>query len=128
MISTFVISYLVMYRPYKDRRMANLEVFNELTFVAMTYNLCCFSDFIPEAETRSKVGYSFIAFAIINIMVHLFFVLQHTLITLRDKLCRKCILKRREQRAIVYKLERMRERRTFKRENIGFLGRNVTDQ
>lgn len=96
LLSTFIIAYLVMYRPYKDARMERLELFNEVTFVAMTYSLACFSDLVPDAETRSYVGYSFIAFAVINVIIHLFFVLKHTLTTLKNKICRRCIRRQRE--------------------------------
>ena len=42
----------------------------------LIYHLICFTDFVPEAETRYTMGYSYIFFAVISLFVHSFVLLR----------------------------------------------------
>ena len=64
---------------------------NELTFMLVVYLLFCFSDFVPDVETRHFViGYFYIAVILLNLFVHLIFLFLDTLKKLRDWCQRKC--------------------------------------
>ena len=38
--------------PYTSKAKAMIEIFNELTIVSVLYTVLCFSDFVPEEETK----------------------------------------------------------------------------
>ena len=51
-ISLSMCIYLQWYRPFATNFMNNMETFNEITILVLTYFLFCFTDFVPEPETR----------------------------------------------------------------------------
>ena len=51
-ISLFMCMYLQWYRPFATKFTNNIETFNEVTILVLTYFLFCFTDFVPESETR----------------------------------------------------------------------------
>ena len=53
MISVFYIIYLMWYRPLESPFEIRMEVMNECTVICLLYNMMCFTDFVPEPETRS---------------------------------------------------------------------------
>jgi hypothetical protein len=57
-----------------------MEIMNEETVLILTYLLMCFTDFVPDPETRSDVGRVYMLVAITNIGVHLIFLAMGTLI------------------------------------------------
>ena len=103
-----MVIYLVYFMPMVDKRTMVMEVFNECTIVCLLYHLMCFSDFVPDAEIRSKLGLSYIALALFNILVHLCLISRDTLLKLKSKICKKCIEKRLVERAKLQRIERIR--------------------
>ena len=89
-ISTAMVIYLLQYWPYEERSRTKIETFNECTLVILTYFLFCFSDFLPEAETRNGLGFYYNGLILLNVGFHLY-------IMLRTKYgeIRLCCLKRR---------------------------------
>ena len=70
-ISLLIVIYLQWYMPFESRFMNNIETFNELTALVLTYFLFCFTDFVAEPETRNDLGayYNYVSFT--NIGVHI---------------------------------------------------------
>ena len=75
-ISLFIVIYLQWYKPLESRFANNIETFNEMTALALTYFLFCFTDFVPEPETRNDLGsyYNYVSFS--NIGVHIVIMLS----------------------------------------------------
>ena len=52
------------------------ETFNEIITLCLIYLVMCFNgDFVPELETRNKLGYVYISLILFNISTHLFLLL-----------------------------------------------------
>ena len=49
------------------------------------YHLMCFSDFVPEAETRNLLGYTFIGVAAVNILTHVILMMRDNFFKLKRK-------------------------------------------
>ena len=79
-----MIIYLVYFFPLKERKMVKLETFNEITTVVLMYHLMCFSNFVPEAETRNQIGFSFIGIASMNILVHFYLLARENVVKLKE--------------------------------------------
>ena len=43
---------------------------NECTIICLLYCLMCFTEFVPNPETRRIVGFMYIAANLINILIH----------------------------------------------------------
>ena len=65
---------------------------NECTVLLFIYCMMCFTDFVPDPETRSYVGYFYMGFISANVLVHLIFLVLETFRKLR-KDCRGCYSK-----------------------------------
>ena len=53
MTSVFIIQYLLWFWPLESTFAVKMEVMNECTILLATYGHMCFTDFVPEPETRS---------------------------------------------------------------------------
>ena len=67
-----------------------MELFGELTNLLLMYHMLLFTDFVSDPNLRYAIGYSFIGFVIIFIVVHLFFMLKETILQLKQTLRKKC--------------------------------------
>ena len=68
--------YLQWYKPFASNFQNNVETFNELTTLTLTYFLLCFTDFVPAAETRNDLGYYYNAVTFANLTVHVCIMLK----------------------------------------------------
>jgi len=73
MISVFIVQYLLLFWPLESAFAVKMEVMNECTIVLMSYGQMCFTDFVPEPETRSLIGLYYIGVTVANVLVHLTF-------------------------------------------------------
>ena len=87
-VSLGMCMYLQWYRPFADNFLNHIEAFNEATMLALTYFLFCFTDFVPDAETRYKLGFAYIATSFVNLAVHMVIMLRGSFIKVRQS-CRK---------------------------------------
>ena len=55
-----------------------MEIMNECSVILLTYGLMSFTDFVPDEEVRYEIGYVYMGVTLINIMVHLIFLLLGT--------------------------------------------------
>ena len=68
--------YLQWYRPFASNFVNNIETFNECTILVLTYFLFCFSDFVPDPETRSNLGFYYISTSFFNMLVNMFIMMK----------------------------------------------------
>ena len=45
---------------------------NEYTVLLLSYLLMCFTDYVPESETRSEIGIYYMVIGLGNLSIHLF--------------------------------------------------------
>lgn len=90
LFSVFMVIYLTYFRPLELFFTNRLEAFNECCCVVLMYHIMCFSDFVPSAETRNGLGYSFIVSIFANVAVHLFFMLRESYLRMKRRIMRKC--------------------------------------
>ena len=67
------------FKPLETNKANYLECFNDCTLIVLTYSMWCFTDMVPEADTRYNVGYGFIVVSLANIAVHLLNMLIETI-------------------------------------------------
>ena len=80
--------YLQWFRPLESDFANNIETFNEVTTLVLTYFLFCFSDFVPDPETRGALGIQYNNTTFLNIAVHLYIMLRGSFVAVRLS-CRK---------------------------------------
>jgi hypothetical protein len=90
MFSIFMIIYLPWHRPLESKFALYMEVMNEETILILTYLLMCFTDFVPNPETRSEVGRAYMLVAITNIGIHLICLVVGTLVNIKNYFKKKC--------------------------------------
>lgn len=56
--------------PLKTRYESNMFYFNEVKLIFIMYHIVCFTDFIPDPETRFLVGYSCILFILGGLVIN----------------------------------------------------------
>ena len=71
-----MVIYLQWHQPYEQKAKTRIETFNEVTLIILTYFLFCFTDFVPEAETRNGLGIYYGGVTLLNIVVHMFIMLR----------------------------------------------------
>ena len=88
------IIYVMWFMPFENKSMNYIEVMNEVTLLLLTYTLWCFTDFVPEAETRHLLGFVFIATSQGNVIVHLILMVCETMKRI-ELGCKRCINRRK---------------------------------
>ena len=78
----------------------NKEIFNEATVLVLSYLILGFTDAVVEPETRSTYGQIFIAFCIINVLVHLILLAMNTIgniVKFFKEIKKKCLKKKNKK-------------------------------
>lgn len=70
-----MVLYIVKIKPFKEKLLNNLEVFNELCVLAKSYHLLLFTSLVADVEIKYKVGWSFIGVTAINILANMLVVI-----------------------------------------------------
>ena len=86
---------MILIKPFEGgRKQLNKEMFNEIIVIFVSYTVMCFSDFVPDPETRFYIGYVSIGIVCIHLFISLGFMAAESyhLITLKIK---KLIIKHR---------------------------------
>ena len=79
-VKTFLsMVYIGSLRPYELKLANSLEFFNEIFSTLCTYILVTFTEFVPDAQTRYKNGWSIIAAIIFMIIVNLVIICYTTI-------------------------------------------------
>ena len=66
-----MIEYLMWYKPLDSLILNKMEVLNESVIIILLYGLMCFTDFVPEEDTRSKIGIVYIGINVLHNVIHL---------------------------------------------------------
>ena len=82
-------NYLIYFYPMEDYFTNRMEIFGEITNLFLMYHVLLFTDFVRDVQLRYAIGFSFIGFMAIFIVVHLFLMLKDTLQKCRDSARRK---------------------------------------
>ena len=93
-ISLGMLIYLQWYRPYLDHAINNIETFNEITVIILAYFLFCFTDFVPEPETRNDLGQYYYSITFLNIALHMFIIFKTSFLATRLKIRKRCHARR----------------------------------
>ena len=83
-----MIFYIQLCKPLESRLAQGIELMNEITAIVLTYGLKCFTDFVPNEETRSKIGYYYIGVSSANILIHLIVLVLETVYRMK-LVCKK---------------------------------------
>ena len=70
------------------------EYFSEVAIIFLMYHVFCFTDFVPEVETRFLVGYSISGFVILYLAVFLGSVIVISVVEMRQGFLRGQFIKR----------------------------------
>ena len=60
LLSLFVISFLISVKPLNEPYLNKMEIFNESTLLMSSYFMFLFTDFVDDANMRSKLGWVYI--------------------------------------------------------------------
>ena len=63
----------------------------------MLYHVMCFTDFVPEAEDRYYIGWSFVACIVMNLLVHLTLLIMDTTAQIKESCKEKCCKKKKTE-------------------------------
>ena len=82
-VSLFMLVYLLIFKPMESPFANRMEIMNEYTIVVLTYGQMHLSDYIPKPETRESFGYAYIGVFLLNIAVHMLFLIWDTCIKIK---------------------------------------------
>ena len=94
--------FLQWFRPLESEFANNIETFNDITVLVLTYFLMCFTDFVPDAEMKSEMGLYYICIGLGNMATHLFIMFGSSFIA-----CRLSCKKKRHKKMLKKHLEKL---------------------
>src|SRR5690606_8497888 len=86
--------FFIIIKPFNQRILNAIEIFNEVTLLLCSYCLFCFTEFVPDVQTRYKFGWGFIGIITINIVVSMIILLYNFFSTIFISIRRFIIWKR----------------------------------
>lgn len=86
--------YLIVLKPFQERNMNLLEIFNELCILTYSYMLILFSDFVEISAIKYNIGWVSIGLVLFNILVNTLVIDIMTLRVLKDNLKKHCLKKK----------------------------------
>ena len=96
MLTSFITAiFLLHYRPYVSPLLFYLEIFNEITAMVLLNIIFGFTDLVPEVKIQYMIGRLFVGVILINISVHLFFLVKTTAVDLKLNCKKKQIERQR---------------------------------
>ena len=72
--------------PKEDKTQNILEIFNELSIIAINYHLFMLTDYVPNSDIQYQVGWSIIVFTTFNILANMIFTTVVSILRIKDKL------------------------------------------
>jgi len=58
--SVMMISFLISVKPFSEPFLNRIEIFNEMALLVSSYFMFLFTDFVEDAQLRSKLGWAYI--------------------------------------------------------------------
>jgi hypothetical protein len=77
-----VISYLTSHRPYINEMVNDIEIFNELTILSMSYMILLFTDFLDDPELKLTLGFIYCGIIMTNMLINIIVIVISTLVPL----------------------------------------------
>ena len=87
-ISTVQVLYLTTYRPFESKLLLRLDIFNEVTTVALVDILCSFTP-ANTSPMDVEMDLLFLVCLIGNISVHLYFLVKSSVVSAKESCYRK---------------------------------------
>ena len=89
-----MIILIAYFKPYNDRTLNNLELFNEVIIQSILYNMIAFSDnYEIEPKLKMKIGFVPIALSVLFLVVNIYVIMSQKMIdfvkNIYKKLCKK---------------------------------------
>ena len=81
--STALVILLGWFRPLDSAYANNMEILTEMATLCILYMVCCFSNYVPEPETRHLCGFAFIGILATFVAIHLVMLLYGAYMALR---------------------------------------------
>ena len=119
-LTTAMIIFLFWNCPFEENFYTRIEVLNEVTTMFLLYTMLCFTDWVGSPEQRYEIGYFFIAFIILNISVHLFFLAKEVLYQVYLRWV-KYLIKQKLNRALVKRLSKKVEKKKSKAKHLEYI-------
>ena len=66
-------------KPLESRGTLMKQTLDECTYLVLVYLLMCFTNFIPDPEVRNQVGIAYISVMMLNMGVHLLFLISSSI-------------------------------------------------
>ena len=85
--------FLIKTWPMETILDVKVEIINEMVTMIICYAIMCFTDLVPDPETRYKVGFVHIGVLCLHLLVHTVMILRPPAIKVKQK-CRRCRIKR----------------------------------
>jgi hypothetical protein len=76
-MTLLVIVYYITYKPFNNEFHNKLELFNEFTILAASYHLSILTSFVDDPYIQYNVGFSIIAFTLLNLLVNSFIMIVY---------------------------------------------------
>jgi hypothetical protein len=70
-LSTVILIFIELQRPFKTKARNRLELFNEVFIIIIMYHFFIFTDFVPDSMAKYKMGYSCCVLLLVNIVGNL---------------------------------------------------------
>ncbi len=83
MMSIVMLIYIMLVKPYDDRRLNRMEVFNELTVLMCAWHLLLFTDMITDTDVKWMAGWSMVLITGFNLIFNIGLVLTLSLVTIK---------------------------------------------
>ena len=71
-----IVIFILQMKPLESTFFNKLECFNEICIICLTYTTMCFTDFLPDPQTRSELGLYYIALNAFMISVHMYLLVK----------------------------------------------------
>ena len=95
LIALFILEYV---RPWKSPFQLRTERFNEVILMLILYTMLCFTPWVPQIETKMKVGYLSCFFVCLHFIVNLYIMtrssIKGTIISCRIYSAKKAMKKK----------------------------------
>ncbi len=76
--------YLITVRPYIEKRLNRIEIYNELTVLFCSWHLFLYTELVPDALMCYYLGWSIVLFTLLNLVINIGIVIVMNLLELKN--------------------------------------------
>lgn len=85
LMTCFYMIYIGRVKPNLSSKAQKLELFNEFITLILTYQMCLFTDFVPDSMVQYNVGYGFQGVTLFMIVTNIMIMFQELIKPIMDK-------------------------------------------